>query len=81
MLEAGGLDGEQVLLAAATAAEHQLHQGEQHVPQHRLKPGLAIKTHPKKTQPKKPTKMFLLCGFFGFLNFLIFFKNNTNFSL
>ncbi len=48
MLEAGGLYGQQVLLAAAAAAEHQLHQGEQHVAQHRLKPGMAIKNPPKK---------------------------------
>jgi hypothetical protein len=81
MLEAGGLYGQQVLLTPPAAAEHQLHQGQQHVPQHRLKPGLAIKTHPKKptqknppkkTQPKKPTEMFLLCVFFGFFKFLYF---------
>jgi hypothetical protein len=38
--------------------------------------GLAIKTHPK-TPPKKPTKN----GFYGFLNFFIFYENNTNFFL
>ncbi len=53
MLEAGGLYSQQVLLAPSTSAEHQLHQGEQHVPQHRLKPGLAIKNPPKKPTQKK----------------------------
>jgi hypothetical protein len=38
------------------------------------------KTHPKKTK-KKPTKNPLKMGFLGFLKFLIFYKNNTNFSL
>ncbi len=47
-----------------------------------LQAGLAIKnppkkTHPKKNPPKKPLKMF----FFGFIKFLIFYENNTNFSL
>ncbi len=69
MLETGGLYGEQVLLAAAAAAEHQLHQGEQYVAQHRLKPGLAIKTHPKKPTLKNPLKCFFCVVFLGFLNF------------
>jgi hypothetical protein len=34
------------------------------------------KTHPKNP-PKKPTKM----GFLGFFKCLIFYENNTNFSL
>jgi hypothetical protein len=31
---------------------------------------------PQKTHPKNPLKMFFL----GFLNFLIFYENNTNFK-
>jgi hypothetical protein len=44
-----------------------------------LQPGLAIKNPPKKNQkthPKKPLKMG-----FSYFKFLIFYKNNTNFSL
>jgi len=43
-----------------------------------LEPGLAIKNPPKKTHLKKPTKNVFL---WGFLKFLIFYENNTNFSL
>ncbi len=81
MLEAGGLDGQQVLLAPPTAAEHQLHQGQQYVAQHRLKPGLAIKNPPKKPTQKKfknpknhlkyPLKMCFFGG--GFFKIFIFF--------
>jgi hypothetical protein len=48
-----------------------------------LPAGLAIKNPPKKTKkkredpPKKPTKNVFL----GFFKFLIFYENNTNFSL
>jgi hypothetical protein len=42
--------------------------------------GLEIKTHPKKPPLKKPTKNVFFF-FFGFLNFFIFYENNTNFSL
>jgi hypothetical protein len=41
--------------------------------------GLAIKNHPK-TPPKKTLKIGFL-GSFGFFKFLIFYENNTNFSL
>jgi hypothetical protein len=51
-------------------------------------PGLALKNPPKKTHPKKPKKKHLkkplkmgFLGFFGFFKFLIFYENNTNFSL
>jgi valyl-tRNA synthetase len=37
-----------------------------------LGPGLAI---------KNPTKMVFFGGFFGFFKFLIFYENNSNFSL
>jgi hypothetical protein len=48
--------------------------------------GLAIKpTHPKNTPKKnhlkKPTKNVFLGFIFGFFKFLIFYENNTNFSL
>ncbi len=49
-----------------------------------LLPGLAIKNpskKPKKTHLKKPLKMFFFRVFLGFLKFLIFYENNTNFSL
>jgi hypothetical protein len=39
--------------------------------------GLAIKKPTQKNPPKNPLKMFFL----GFINFLIFYENNTNFSL
>jgi hypothetical protein len=42
------------------------------------------KNPPKKTQknpPKKPTKNVFFGFFWVFLNFLIFYENNTNFSL
>jgi hypothetical protein len=44
-----------------------------------LQAGLAIKHHPKtpKTHLNNPLKMF----FFGFFKFLIFYENDTNFSL
>jgi hypothetical protein len=41
------------------------------------------KTHPKKNQkkpPKRPTKN-VFCGYLSFFKFLIFYENNTNFSL
>jgi hypothetical protein len=42
---------------------------------------LALKNPPKKTHIKKPTKNGFF-GFFGFFfKFLIFYENNTNFSL
>jgi hypothetical protein len=57
--------------------------------------GLPIKNPPKKTHPKKltqknppkkptqknPPKKTSKNVFFGFFNFLIFYENNTNFSL
>jgi hypothetical protein len=59
-----------------------------------LHAGLAIKTHPKKptqknpkkNHPKKPKKTHLKkptknCFFLGFFKFLIFYENNTKFSL
>jgi hypothetical protein len=56
---------------------------------HGSKTGLALKnppkkTHPKKpkkTHPKKPTKNVFFLGFLSFFKFLIFYENNTNFSL
>jgi hypothetical protein len=45
-----------------------------------LQAGLAIKTHPEKPQ-KKHLKNPLKMGFLGFFKFLIFYENNTNFSL
>jgi hypothetical protein len=44
---------------------------------HEPKTGLALKNPHKK----KPLKMFFFVGFFGFFLFLIFYENNTNFSL
>jgi hypothetical protein len=44
-----------------------------------LAPGLALKNPPKK--PKKPPKNPTKNVFLGFLKFLIFYVNNTNFSL
>ncbi len=47
-----------------------------------FKAGLAIKNLPKKTHLKKPTKNVFLGGvFLVFFKFLIFYENNTNFSL
>jgi hypothetical protein len=43
-------------------------------------PGLAIKNPPKKT-PKNPPKKTHRSVFLGFFKFLIFYENNTNFSL
>jgi hypothetical protein len=43
----------------------------------RNKAGLPIKNPHKKTNVKNPLKM----GFLGFFKFLIFYENNTNFSL
>jgi hypothetical protein len=42
--------------------------------------GLAIRNPPKKNH-KKPSKKTTKNGFFGFFKFLIFYENNTNFSL
>jgi hypothetical protein len=39
--------------------------------------GLAIKKPTQKNPPKKSLEM----GFLGFFKFLIFYENNTNFSL
>jgi hypothetical protein len=82
--EWGEVAGPHVGAGTGQVHVHALHL--QQLPRH-LPPGLAIKTHPKKTtqtNPKKPSKnplkMFFL-GFFGFLKFLIFYENNTNFSL
>ncbi len=36
---------------------------------------------PPKNQPKKPTKNVFFCFFGVFVKFLIFYGNNTNFSL
>jgi hypothetical protein len=54
-----------------------------------LQAGLAIKNPPKKTHPKKPNqknqkkkhKKTTKNVFLGFFKFLIFYENNTNFSL
>jgi hypothetical protein len=74
-----------------------VHAAQQHTtgPPHRLSElhqqaghltaGLAIKNPPKKPHPKKPKKKThkkpTKNGFLGFLKFLIFYENNTNFSL
>jgi hypothetical protein len=67
-------EAEQVENEVGMAA--QVEKGGVALPPELLVAGLAIKNHPKKT-PKKPTKN----GFFGFFKFLIFYENNTNFSL
>jgi hypothetical protein len=41
---------------------------------------VGIKNPPKKPTLKNPLKMDFL-GFLGFFKFLIFYENNTNFSL
>jgi hypothetical protein len=61
------------ILKQAARSQEQLEEGRRLL---RLAAGLAIKTPPKKN-PKKPTKN----GFFVFFKFLIFYENNTNFSL
>jgi hypothetical protein len=43
--------------------------------------GLAIKKTTPKNPPKNPLKMFFWGFFWGFLKFLVFYENNTNFSL
>jgi hypothetical protein len=42
-----------------------------------IQAGLALKNPPKKNHLKNSLKM----GFLGFFKFLIFYENNTNFSL
>jgi len=50
-------------------------------PRTRTQAGLAIKNPPRKTHLKKPTKNCFFGIFWGFVKFLIFYENNTNFSL
>jgi hypothetical protein len=52
-----------------------------HLYQYMYSAGLALKNPPKKTHPKKPTKNGFFWVFLGFFKFLIFYENNTNFSL
>jgi hypothetical protein len=63
--------------------EQQLVMGQLCLPPYQL--GLALKNPPKKTHPKNPKKRTqknpLKMFFFGFFKFLIFYENNTNFSL
>jgi hypothetical protein len=63
----------QMLLGSLTDAHYDV----------RFQAGFAIKNPPKKTTNdlKNPLKMFFCCCFFCFLKFLIFYENNTTFSL
>jgi hypothetical protein len=57
---------------------HQCCRGQQQQ-QQQEQAGLAIKNPPKKTRLKTTQNGFM--GFLGFFKFLIFYENNTNFSL